>query len=98
MPGPLQELAILDAAKLGKGTVGGLVTPDALGGRKHRIAAVTFLVVAVVLIAMNDDLVTNFPALHLGANGINDAGGVGAGDMVGLLVYIQRRDRLAERG
>src|SRR5690349_24928867 len=74
MPRALQELAILHTAKLSEGAVGRLVTPDALGGREHRIAAIAFLVVAIVLIAVDDDLVTDLPALHLGADGIDDAG------------------------
>src|SRR5262245_23112391 len=91
-------MAILHTAKLGEGAVGRLVAPDALRGRKHRVAAVAFLIVAVVLVAVDHNLVADLPALHFGADGINDAGGVGAGDMVGLLVPVERGDRLAERG
>src|SRR5262249_14047781 len=61
-------------------------------------AAVAFLVVAVVLIAVDDDLVADLPALYLGADRPDDAGGVGAGDVKRILVYVERRDRLTERG
>src|SRR6187200_1921865 len=97
MLGTLEQLAVLHAAELRKGAVRRLVAPDALRGREHRIAAVALLVVAVVLIAVDDDLVADLPALHLGAHRPDDAGGVGAGDMVGALVPVERRDRLAER-
>jgi hypothetical protein len=44
---------------------GRLVAPDALGGRQHRVAAVAFLVVAIVLVAVDDDLVADLPATDL---------------------------------
>src|SRR5258708_4295868 len=56
------ELARLHAAELGERAVRRLVAPDALRWRQHRIAAVAFLVVAVILIAMDDDLVADLPA------------------------------------
>ena len=46
---------------------------------------------------MDDDLVADLPALDLGADRPDDARGVGAGDVIGILVHVERRDRLAER-
>ncbi len=94
---PLHQLAVLHPAELGERAVGRLVAPDALRGREHRIAAVAFLVVAVVLVAVDDDLVADLPALDLGADRPDDARGVRAGDVVGVLVHVEHRDRLAER-
>src|SRR5262245_63250423 len=73
MPWPLQELAVLHATELGEGAVRCLIAPDALAGREHRVATVALLVVAIVLVAVDDDLVANFPAPHLGADGIDHA-------------------------
>src|SRR3546814_6348899 len=81
-----------------RSAVGRLVAPDALRRREHRVAAVALLVVAVVLIAVDHDLVADLPALHLGADGPDHAGGVGAGAMVGRLVHVEGRDRQAEAG
>ena len=96
--GARHQLAVLHAAELAKRAVRRLVAPDALRGREHRVAAVTFLVVAVVLIAMDDDLVSDLPALHFGADRPDDARGVGTCDMIGVLVNVERRDGLAESG
>jgi hypothetical protein len=42
---------------------GRLVAPDPLGiGEIHRVAAVAILVVAVVLVTVDDDLIADFPA------------------------------------
>ena len=92
----LHELARLHLAELGERAVGRLVAPDALAGGEHRVAAVALLVVAVVLVTVDDDLVTDLPALHLGADRPDDARGIGAGDMEGLLVHVERRDRQAQ--
>ena len=54
-------------------------------GREHRVAAVALLVVAVVLVAVDHDLVADLPALDLGADRPDDAGRVGAGDVVRAL-------------
>ena len=59
---PLHQLAVLDTTELGEGAIGSLITPDALRGREHRIAAIAFLVVSVVLVAVDHDLVANLPA------------------------------------
>ena len=96
--GTFHQLAVLHAAELRERAVRRLVAPDALRGREHRIAAVALLVVAVVLVAVDDDFVADLPALHLGADRPDDARGVGPGDVEGLLVAVERRNRLAERG
>src|SRR5262249_24962974 len=62
MEGSRHELAILDAGELGKRAVRGLVAPNALGRREHWIAAIAFLIVAIVLVAVHDNLVANLPA------------------------------------
>src|SRR6476619_8353183 len=98
MPRPLQELPVLHAGELGKRTVRSLVPPDALRGGEHRVAAVALLVVAVVLVTVDDDFVADLPPLHLRADRPHDAGRVGAGDVIGVLVTVERGDRLAERG
>ena len=95
--GARQQLSGLHPAELGEAAVRRLIAPDALAGGEHRVAAVAILVVAVVLIAVDDDLVARLPPLHLRAHLPDDARGVGAGDVVGLLVAVQRADRLAQR-
>ena len=94
---PFEKLTILDAAELRERSIGRLVAPNALAWRKHRIAAVALFVVAVVLVAVNDDLVADLPPLDLRADGPNDARGIGACDMVGLLVDVEHRHRRPER-
>ena len=85
---PLQELSVLHAGELGKGAVGGLVAPDALRRREHRITAIALLVVAIVLIAMNDDFVSHLPAFHFRAHRPNDSGSVGTRDVKRVAVRI----------
>src|SRR4029453_10916515 len=94
----LHQLARLHLAELGERAVRRLVAPDTLAGGEHRIAAVALLVVAVVLVTMDDDLVAALPALHLGADRPDDARGIRARDVEGLLVDIEGRDRQAEAG
>ena len=94
---PVHELLGLDPGELGEGAVRRLVAPDALGGREHRVAAVAFLVVAVVLVAVDDDLVADLPVADLLADRPDDAAGVGPGDMERRLVDVEGRDRRAER-
>ena len=67
------QLARLHAAELREGAVRRLVAPDALRGREQRVAAVALVVVAVVLIAVDDDFVAGLPALHLVADLPHDA-------------------------
>ena len=95
--GARHQLARLHPAELGEAAVRRLVAPDALGGREHRVAAVALLVVAVVLIAVDDHLVARLPAADLPAHRPDHARGVRAGDMVGLLVHVEHAHRLAQR-
>ncbi len=46
---------------------------------------------------MDDDLVADLPALDLGTDRPDDAGGIGARDVEWVLVSVERRNRLAER-
>src|SRR5262249_17640203 len=94
---PLQELAILHARELGEGSIWSLIAPDALRGGEHRFAAVALLVVAVVLVTVDHDFVTDLPSLYLGADGPHDTGRVRAGDVIRVLVTVERGHRLAER-
>ncbi len=96
--GRRHELAGLHGAELGKGAIRGFIAPDALAWRVHRIAAIAFLVVAVVLVAVDDDLVADLPALDPAPDGPDDAGRVGTGNVVVRLVHVERRDRLAQGG
>jgi hypothetical protein len=98
MPRARHQLAVLHPAELGEGAVRRLVAPDALRGGKHRVAAVAFLVVAVVLVAMDDDFVADLPAPHPRPDRPDDARRVRSGDVIGLLVNVEHRHRLAERG
>ena len=98
MLGLRHQLPRLHAAELRERAVRRLVTPDSLRGRQQRIAAVAVLVVAVVLIAVDDHLVADLPAPHLGADRPDHAGGVGARDVERMLVAVERRDRNAEPG
>src|SRR4029450_13227544 len=91
-------LTILHATELSERAVGRFVTPDALRDREHRIAAVAFLVVAVVLIAVDDDLIADLPTCDLGTHRPDDARGIRARDVIRLLVDVEHRYRLAELG
>src|SRR3954452_5952802 len=95
---PRHELAVLHAAELRERAVWRLVTPNALRGREHRVAAIAFLVVAVVLIAMDDNLLANLPALHLRADRPDHARGIGPSDVERRLVHVEWRDRLGKAG
>ncbi len=97
MLGPLHKLAILHAGKLRETAVRRLIAPDALRRREHRIAAVAFLIVAIVLIAMDHNFVADLPALYLGAHGPHDSGRVAACDVKGIFVNVDRRQRCAQR-
>jgi len=63
-----------------------------------RMFAYIVFVVAIILIAMDDDFVPDLPALDLGADGPHHAGGIGAGDVEWMLVAVKRRDRNTEAG
>src|ERR1700691_4431418 len=94
----LHELARLHAAELRKRAVRRLIAPDTLRRRQQRVATVAVLVVAVVLIAVNDDFVADLPAIHFRAHGPNYAGGVGAGNVEWMLMSVERGNRHAEPG
>src|SRR5262249_57444826 len=81
-----------------EGAVGFSDPPDPVGRRKERIAAIALLIVAVVLIAMDDALVADFPAFDLGADRPDNAGRIRAGNVKGMLVPVQRRHRHAKPG
>src|SRR5262249_58789743 len=66
--------------------------------REQRVAAVAFFVVAVVLIAVDDDFVSHFPAAHLRTTSPNDSRSIGAGDMERMFVDVERRDRDTNAG
>src|ERR1019366_3718070 len=96
--GLVHQLPRLHAAELRERAVRRLVAPDALRGRQQRIAAIAILVVAVVLIAVDDDLVADLPAMHLAADRPDDARRIGAGDVKRMLVHVDGGNRLAEAG
>ena len=58
----IHDLLGLNAGKLGETAVGCLVTPNALAGREHGVAAITFFVVAIILVAVHNNFVAHFPA------------------------------------
>src|SRR5499426_3087902 len=90
------QLPRLNAAELRERSVGRLVSPDPLRRRQQRIATVAVFIVAVVLIAVDDDFVADLPALDLRAYRPNNSRCVGAGDVEWMLVAIERGDRNAE--
>src|SRR5450759_1197686 len=94
----VHQLPRLHAAELRERAVRRLVAPDALRGREQRIAAIAILVVAVVLIAVDDDLVADFPAMHLVTDRPHHARGVRAGDVERVLMHVEGGARLAEWG
>jgi hypothetical protein len=97
MPRTLHQLAILHAAELGERPVRRLISPDALRRGEHGVAAVALLVVAVILVAVDDDLVADLPTLHLGADRVDDAGGIRSRDVESILMHVlDRRDRHTE--
>ena len=76
------KLLCLNAGELRERPIWCFITPDTLAGGEHWVATITFLVVAVVLIAMYHYFVANFPALNFVANFPDNTGRVGASDMV----------------
>src|SRR4029077_12797497 len=84
------ELARLHAAELAKRAIRRLVAPNALRWREERIPSVASLAVAVVLIAVTDDLGAPLPATHFGASRPHDAGCIRSGNMEGMLVHVER--------
>ncbi len=90
---PRHQLLALHVGELREAAVRRLVAPDPLARRIHRVAAVAMLVVAVVLVAVDDDLVADLPPPHLVAHRPDDPRSVRPGDMVVRLVHVERRDR-----
>jgi hypothetical protein len=76
MPWSGHQLLSLNGGELGEGAIRCLISPDPLTGRKHRITAITFRVVAIILVAMYHHLIANPPTFDAGANGPNHAGGI----------------------
>src|SRR6185369_2962001 len=94
----VHQLPRLHTTELSGRSIGRLVAPDPLRRRQQRVAAVTVFVVAIVLIAVDDDFVADLPALDLSAYRPNDSRRVGAGDVEWMLVAVERRDWNAEPG
>ena len=90
------QLLRLHAGELAERPVRGFIAPDALGGRKHRIAAVALFVVAVVLVAVDHDLIADLPALDLVTHRPDDASGVRADNEVRRFAVVKRADRLTK--
>ena len=96
-----QQLLGLDLAELRERAPGRLIAPDLLAGRGQRIEAVDLGILVGGLVAVDDDLVAGLPAGHALADLPDDAGGVGAADVVaplGVVAVAPDADRLAERG
>ena len=98
MFGARHELLRLHAGELRKRAVMRLIAPDALRGREHRIAAIAFLVVAIVLITMDNHLVADLPARDLVAHLPDDPRRIRPGDVIIGPVAVKGADRLAKTG
>ena len=98
MFGTRHQLLGLHIGKLRERPIRRLISPNPLAGGEHRIPTITFLIVAVVLIAMDNNLIPNFPAFDLVTDSPNDPGGVRSCDMVILPMAIKRADRDAKPG
>src|SRR6185437_9431490 len=92
-----QELLGLDEAVLGEAAPVRLVRPDALAGAGHRVTAVALGALAAALVAVDDDLVALLPPRHAGADRVDDARGVGAGDVEVVARVAEDRDGQAGR-
>ena len=93
-----QQLLGLDLAELGERAPGRLVAPDLLRRRGERVEAVDLGILVGGLVAVDDDLVAGLPAGDALADLPDDAGGVGAADVVVLVVVAEYGHGLAERG
>ena len=89
------QLLALHAGKLAERAVWCFIAPDALRGGVHRISAVAFLIVAIILIAMHHNLITNRPAGDFDPHGPHDARRIGTSNVIGLLMAIKGADRHA---
>ena len=96
-----QQLLGLDLGELGERAPGRLVAPDHLAGRGERVEAVDLDVLVGGLVAVEHDLVAGLPLGHALADLPDDAGAVGAADVVAELLVVavaEDADGLAERG
>src|ERR1700726_4555210 len=84
------ELTILYPRKLGERAIRRLVAPNTLGGREHWVAAITLLVVAVVLVAVHHNFIADLPAFYLRTGRPDDASGVRAGDVIRIFMAVKR--------
>src|SRR5690606_28278107 len=84
-----QELLRLHERKLREAAVRRLVAPDLLLLAGHGIEAVARGALATRHVAVQDDLVAGLPARNAGADLPNDARGVAAGDVEGVLVDVE---------
>ena len=93
-----QQLLRLHLRELRERAPGGLVAPDHLAGRGERVEAVHLGVLVGGDVAVDHDLVAGLPARDALADLPDDAGGVGAADVVpvlGVVAVAPDRDRLA---
>ena len=95
---PWHQLLCLHVGELGKRAIRGFIAPNPLRIGIHRIAAVTFLIIAIILIAVDDHFIADFPTGDFLAHSPNDAGCIGTGDMKRRLVNIKGTDRNAQTG
>ena len=93
----VHQLLGLNPAELSERPIGSLVAPNALAGREHGIAAIAFLVIAIILVAVNDDFIAHFPARDLGPDLPHHASRIRTGDMERSLVIIERRNGATQR-
>src|SRR5215207_7197464 len=87
---PRKELARLNSAELCERAVRRFIAPNALRGRKHRVAAIAFLIIPIILIAVNHHLVADLPAAHPRTRCPDDARSIGTGDVEWILVAVDR--------
>ena len=92
------QLLSLNIGELRKRPVRCFITPNSLARRQHRIATVAFFIVSVILVAVDDNFIANFPAGHFLPDRPNDTGGIRTCDMKICLVNIKRADRNAKTG
>ena len=67
------QLARLDAAELREGSIGRFIAPDSLAWGEHRVSPVAFLVIPIVLVAVDHHLVAGFPTFDLVADRPDDS-------------------------
>src|SRR5512139_612227 len=92
------ELSRLHATELRERPIRRFIAPDSLGWREQRITAVAVLVITIILIAMDDNLIADLPALHLRADRPDHARSIRTSDVERMLVAVERRHRNAQTG